>query len=134
VGGTRSRIYGPGDTVRMGVGIQHAMHLDEAVAVFVHEQQDGAELHLVGRPMLYEEQDLEALEAWRSEAEMSVTVPPGAVPGVYTLIRLALHTYGGRLFRYDREELGENAAVVSFEVVEEPTDRPIIEGIDYMKQ
>ncbi len=130
---THSRMYGPGDTVRMAVGVQHAMHLDEVVAVFVHEQQDGAELHLVGRPVLYEEQDREALEAWRSEAEMMVIVPPGAVPGVYTLIRLALHTYGGRLFRYDREELGENAAV-SFEVVEEPTDRPVIEGIGYIER
>ncbi len=124
------KTYGPGDIVRMGIGIQHRMHLDEAVAVFVHEEQDGAELHLVGTPRLYEEQNPKELEVWRSEAEMTVVIPPGTTVGVYTLVRLALHTYGGKLFRYDREELGENAAV-SFEVVDEPTQRPIIEGIGY---
>jgi hypothetical protein len=106
------------------------MHLDEAVAVFVHEEQDGAELHLVGIPRLYEEQNLEKLEVLRSEAEMTVVIPPGTTAGVYTLVRLALHTYGGKLFRYDGRELGENAAV-SFEVIEEPTERPLIEDLGY---
>lgn len=125
------RRFGPGHTVSIGVSVKHTMHIDRAIAVFAHEQEDGVWLDLVGSPQLYDrDQAPEELEAWRSEAEMMLTIPARPVPGVYTLSHVILETYGGRLFRYDREELG--AAAFSFEVVEEPTARPIIEGVGYM--
>ena len=126
------RRFGPGHTVSIGIGVKHTMHIDRAIAVFAHEQEDGVWLDLVGSPQLYdrEHQAPKELEAWRSEAEMVLTIPARPVPGVYTLSHVILETYGGRLFRYDREELG--AAAFSFDVIEEPTARPIIEGVGYM--
>jgi hypothetical protein len=93
------RRFGPGHTVSIGVSFKHTMHIDRAIAVFAHEQEDGVWLDLVGSPQLYdrEHQAPEELEAWRSEAEMVL-----------------------------------GAAAFSFEVIEEPTARPIIEGVGYM--
>lgn len=34
--------YIPGDTVRMSVGLQHKMHLEEVFATFAHEEKDEA--------------------------------------------------------------------------------------------
>ena len=122
------RRFGPGHTVSIGVSVKHTMHIDRAIAVFAHEQEDGVWLNLVGSPQLYdrEHHTPEELEAWRSEAEMVLTIPARPVPGVYTLSHVILETCDGRFFRYDREELGAADGFASFYTVNEEGKDPAI--------
>ncbi len=131
--GARRRRVRPGDIVRMGMSIQHApMHFVSAVAVFVHEEQE-EQLQLEGRPELAEDQSVSIeTDALRSVAEMTLTVPAAAEPGVYALTRVLIETYGGRVFSYGPKKLAEWTSI-SFEVVDEPGDTPVIESIGYMK-
>ncbi len=131
--GTRRRKVRPGDIVRTGMSIQHApMHFVSALAVFVHEKQEG-QLHLEGRPELAEDQSAAVgTGALRSVAELTCTIPAAAEPGVYALTRVLIETYGGRVFSYGPKKLAEWTSI-SFEVVDEPGDTPVIESIGYMK-
>ena len=130
---SNGRIFGPGDTIRISVGIRHTMHIDSVTVVFAHERQEGVELQLFGGPAPFEEggRTYTVSEVWRSEAEAVATVPANTTPGRYTLSQVLLETYGGRIYRYEAEELREAAGSLGFEVVEEPADRPVIEGLGY---
>lgn len=130
---SNGRIFGPGDTIRISVGIRHTMHIDSVTVVFAHERQEGVELQLFGGPAPFEEggRTYTVAEVWRSEAEVVATVPANTTPGRYALSQVLLETYGGRVYRYEAEELGEAAGSLGFEVVEEPADRPVIEGLGY---
>jgi hypothetical protein len=133
----RRERYFPGAVVFRGMSIRHEMVVIRGVAVFRHEEHSGEELLLEGRPTLYDDQRAYARrrQGWGSEVKMSCTIPADAVPGVYTLNRIYLATGSGRSIDYGPvelnellQELGEQTAAI-FEVVEEPTDRPVIESI-----
>lgn len=126
------RYYGPGDTVRMSVGVQHRMHLMEVSATFLHEEKNEAFIVLSGEPDLSEDQWARSQGIMRSEAELVQRLSPEVVPGVYRLHRIAFFTYVGKAFVHrGEEELGESASV-RFEVLPEPEEKPALEGLDFL--
>jgi hypothetical protein len=125
----------PGAEIRIRVGIQYQpMNFARAAASFTHREHEAVEVHLVGVPLQLEDQSAyPLLKALRGEAEITALVPRDAVPGVYDFNSLTLETAGGQTFHYTSDELGDRAAL-SFEVVAEPTEKPAIEWIRYMRR
>ncbi len=125
----------PGTEITLELVIQHqTMNFDEALAVYAHRERKSIELHLRGQPyQLADQRGYPDLKAMRSEALMRLIVPGGAAPGFYDFARLLLISAGAQTFRYSADELGD-AAPLSFEVVEEPAERPQIETMRYTPQ
>ena len=48
--------YGPGDTVKLQVGVQHRMYLEQVFATFIHEEKQEAFFTVSGQPKPAEEQ------------------------------------------------------------------------------
>jgi hypothetical protein len=124
--------YRPGDEIDMVVHIEHApMHLREVSARFFSQGQDEggiiSHMDLSGTPSTSEDQPSQQVQATlQSEVRLSAKVAPDGAPGVYTLNRLTVKTYGGREHHYSAEELDE----MGFEIVEEPNNRPVVLQIE----
>jgi hypothetical protein len=105
IGVSRER-YFPGATVLRGMSIRHKVVVAWCVAVFRHEEHEGAELRLEGSPTLYDDQRAYARsQAWGSEVKLSCIIPAYARPGVYMLNRIYVETRSGRSFEYGPEKL-----------------------------
>jgi len=114
------RKFLPGDEVKLKIEIRYPrMHVREAGVVFRHDR--------------HEERDKSALstrgptkgEGNSKVAELTLEVPPGAVPGVYRANELWVETYE-RVYHYEGEEIAAIAARFAFEVLAEPDEKPDI--------
>jgi hypothetical protein len=120
-----SPTYLPGDMIRMRVEIRHIpIRLHKAGVVFRHEEEtEGSELYAVGVPGASGNRAAHAPTAvgGPSVAELTLEVPRRAAPGVYKVDRMWVETFGGRVYRYQRDELGGD---FGFEIAEEPGEKP----------
>jgi hypothetical protein len=121
--------YLPGDEVRLKVQLRHhRVHLRTVDAVFRMAQgSEEAELRAEdeGVRTISTQVTLEGRGiGFQSEAELSMRIQRWTPPGVYKLAEIVVETYGGQSFSYeaDEEDLGE----LSFEVVEEPDEKPAL--------
>ncbi|MDP9438963.1 MAG: hypothetical protein M3P49_09485, partial [Actinomycetota bacterium] len=113
---------------RIGVRLQlrHAQEaLIEVGAVFTNESRPEALLEGSGsvRPLDKPAPLSTGGAGWASVADITVQIPPGTDPGVYNLARAWVETAGGRSYTYYPSDL---RSVPSFEVVEEPDQKPDI--------
>jgi hypothetical protein len=111
------RKFMPGDEVKLKIEIRYPrMHLRAAGVVFRHEERDKSALIARGPTKG---------EGNSKEAELTLEVPPGVVPGVYRANELWVETYE-RVYRYEGEEIAAIAARFAFEVLAEPDEKPDI--------
>jgi hypothetical protein len=118
----------PGSVIQIVLEIRYTpVRLHNAGVVFGHVEQPGLELHAAGEPDPTGNQaDLSPRSGdvgGPSVAEMELEIPREAAPGIYKVKRAWAETYGGRVYRYEGEELG-TMAERGFEVVEEPDVKP----------
>ena len=117
----------PESVIQMLLGLRYTpVRLHNAGVVFGREEQPEFELHAAGEPNLTGNQaDLSPRGGvgGPSVTEMELKIPAEAVPGIYKVKRAWAETYGGRVYRYEGEELG-TMAERGFEVVEEPDVKP----------
>lgn len=120
------RQFLPGSEIRMRMEIRHeGARLAEAGVVFCHEEDPTFEMHSYGTPTAT---GFPAVLSGGERGEVSVTEfhleVPGRYPsGVYRASRLYVQTFGGRMYRYEGEDLGV-IAHYAFEVIEESGTRP----------
>jgi hypothetical protein len=111
------RKFMPGDEVKLKIEIRYPrMNLRAAGVVFRHEERDKSELSASGPT---------EGEGNSKVAELTLEVPPGAVPGVYRANQLWVETYE-RVYRYEEEEVAAIANRIAFEVLDEPDEKPDI--------
>ena len=116
------RQFLPGDKIRMELEIRYPrMHLREAGVTFRHEEHARSELSASG-PV--EDPDPRRRLSDSKVASLSFSVPSGALPGLYRVSELWVETYGGRVYRYEGEEVAHITSRIAFEVLEEPDDKP----------
>jgi len=109
--------YLPGDEIKLNLEIRSPrMYLREAGVVFRHEERDKIELSASG--------GLTNREGRTWVAELTLEVPPGAVPGLYRVNRLWVETHGERVYDYEGDEVAEIADRFAFEVLDEPDEKP----------
>jgi hypothetical protein len=109
--------YLPGDEIKLNLEIRSPrMYLREAGVVFRHEERDKSELSASGLT------NRDEGRTW--VAELTLEVPPGAVPGLYRAHRLWVKTYGERLYDYEGDEVADIANRFAFEVLDEPDEKP----------
>ena len=109
--------YLPGDEIKLNLEFRSPrMYLREAGVVFRNEQHDKSELSASSLTKRDE------VRTW--VAELTLEVPPGAVPGLYKAHRLWVETYGGRLYDYEGDEVADIANRFAFEVLDEPDEKP----------
>ena len=114
--------YLPGDKVSLELEIRYPrMHLRNAGVVFQHEELDRSQLSASG-PV--EDPDSRRGLPNSKVVSFSFSVPGGAVPGLYRANQLWVETYGGRVYRYEGEEVANIASRIAFEVLEEPDEKP----------
>ena len=110
------RQFLPGDAVSLELEIRYPrMHLREAGVTFRHEEHDRWELSASG--------PVEGLTNTKV-TPLSFSVPGGTMPGLYRANELWVETYGGRVYRYEGEEMAHIASMIAFEVLEEPDEKP----------
>jgi hypothetical protein len=120
------RQFLPGSLIRMRMEIRHeGARLAKAGVVFCHVEDPTFELHSYGTPTAT---GYPAVLSGGERGEVSVTEfyleVPGRYPsGVYRANRLYVLTFGGRMHRYQGEDLGA-IAQYAFEVIEESGTRP----------
>lgn len=122
------RRYMAGDTIRLELTVEHEANLSRLFAAFSHERDAMTEVYFETSTFL--EQTREG-DAKRSRVDLSASVPPETVPGVYTLTRVNVFSASGRLARLREGELA-GASGASFEVVEEPQNPPTIAGLGFV--
>ncbi len=82
---------------------------------------------------LEDQSDYAIFKTLRSEAGMGLVVPSHAVPDIYDFDSLILISAGAQEFRCNADELG-GTADLSFELVEEPTEKPNFQGLTHRRQ
>jgi hypothetical protein len=114
------RQFLPGDEIELKLTIKYPrMHLREVGVVFRHEER-GAAAELLASSTPEAERE-------HSVAQLTVPVPDMAVPGIYRVHRLWVETYGGRIYRYEGEEVAEITSRFAVEVIPEPDEKPELE-------
>ena len=117
------RQFLPGDEIKLKLEIRYArMHLHEVGVVFRHEEDEEQHQLAAGGPP--------EASGTTNVAELTLLVPAGAVPGIYRVRQLWLETYGGRVYRYQGEEVAEIASRFALEVIAEPDEKPEL-GLSY---
>jgi hypothetical protein len=117
------RRFLPGDKVSLELEIHSPhMHLHEAGVSFRHEERYQSELSARG-PVGDPDPRRRGASNFKVAA-LSFSVPGGAAPGLYRVNELWVETYGGRVYRYEGEEVAELGSRFDFEVLEEPDEKP----------
>jgi hypothetical protein len=124
------RHYEAGDTIKLEIVLHHRVNLREVRAIFEHKHDKSAPpLMARGQPYAISERDADGSVMNRLDAE--ITLPRTVTPGVYELARISYETAGGQLGHLEEEEVLSDTPQMTFEVVSEPADTPVVVDIGF---
>lgn len=124
------RHYEAGDTIKLEIVLHHRANLNEVRAIFTHSQDKSAPpLMARGQPRAISERD--AHDTIRSRLVAEITLPRTVTPGVYELERISYETAGGQLGHLPDEEGLTHIPRMTFEVMSEPEDTPMVIDIAF---